>query len=104
MQKRKSDEIIRKLSTLLNEEIIHKNCSIKAFAELSGVSYNCMRAIINGKSCDIKFSTLIKICEYTDISLYNLFVDDKDITEDLLNKLFITHKGRMYSISAKAYK
>lgn len=90
---------LRKLSELVLLELGRKNQSCVCFAELCGISRNEVSAIINQKKNDVRLSTIIKICENSDIQIENLFSDFE--TENTLNNAIIIIGGKRYIIKLK---
>lgn len=73
-------------------ELDKNNCSCICFAELCGISRNEMSNIINRKKNDIKLSTILKICESSDINADDVFGVNFDLQKDM--EIIVRIKGR----------
>lgn len=73
----KMDEILERFSVLILREMEKNNQSCLQFSELCGVGRNIVSNIINGKKKDVKLSTIISICENSDIKLEDVFLKKK---------------------------
>lgn len=61
-----------RLSGLLNEKHISKYRLEKE----TGLSHSALRFIFNEVNNDVKFSTIVKVCDVLEISLKDFFDDD----------------------------
>lgn len=92
---------MKKLSDLIICEMEQKNQSCVQFAELCGIGRNIIGDIVNRKKEDVKLSTIIKICENSNIRIENIFCDCK--TEKVMNNAVIIIEGIRYGIELKEY-
>lgn len=63
------EKYLKILSDEILKEMGRKNQSCIVFAELCGISRNEMSYIINRRKKDLRLSTVVKICENSDITL-----------------------------------
>ena len=61
-----------RLSNLLNERKISKYKLEKE----TGISHSALRYIFNEVNTDVRFSTIVKVCNFLNISLVDFFNDD----------------------------
>ena len=61
-----------RLSNLLNERKISKYKLEKE----TGISHSALRYIFNEVNTDVRFSTIVKVCNFLNISLVEFFNDD----------------------------
>lgn len=64
---------MNRLADLILLEIQKRNCSISYFADICGISKNEVGNITTRKKKDIYVSTLLKICENSDIKFSDVF-------------------------------
>jgi len=92
-------DTIRRLQMLVNQEIVNKGYTIKAFAVTCEVSYEEMRKICNGQIVDIRMSTLEKICSQSDFDIQEII--SKDGESILKHNIRMMMDGDVYSVSFK---
>lgn len=68
-----------RISKLLNERKISKY----RLEKNSGLTHSALRYIFNEVNTDVKFSTIVKVCDALDISLHEFFNDDLFDIENL---------------------
>ena len=94
------DEILNRLSQLILTEMERNNQSCVQFSELCGVGRNIVGDIINGKKKDVKLSTIMSICENSNICLSDIFSDTgRDKITD--NNLFLLSGVTKYKVELK---
>ena len=69
-----------RLSTLLNEKKISKY----RLEQDTGLSHSALRYIFNEVNTDVKFSTIVKVCQALNLPL-NEFFDDKSFNLENLD-------------------
>ena len=69
-----------RLSTLLNEKKISKY----RLEQDTGLSHSALRYIFNEVNTDVKFSTIVKVCQALNLPL-NKFFDDKSFNLENLD-------------------
>jgi len=69
-----------RVTKLLNENKISKY----KLEKNSGLSHSALRYIFNEVNSDVKFSTIVKVCEALKISLQDFFNDDLFKLENLI--------------------
>lgn len=89
------DEALERLRETINKELEKKNMGYTVFADLCGVSRRIMADIVNGKKTDIKLSTIVKICENSNICLSDIFTEKDDFS---LDSLFLLCGSRKFRI------
>ena len=89
------DEVLERLRETVNKELEKKNMGYTVFADLCGVSRRIMADIVNGKKTDIKLSTIVKICENSNICLSDIFTEKDDFP---LDSLFLLCGSRKFKI------
>lgn len=92
----KMNQILDRLAEVINKELLRKGKSCLCFGELCGLSKNIIGDITSRKRTDIKLSTIVKVCEYSDIDIRQIFGDFKP--EEILNGATITILGKKYRI------
>ena len=99
------DEYLKRLSELILIEIGKENQSCVCFAELCGISRNEMSAIINQKKKDIRLSTIVNICENSNIRIEDIFSDQERNAEikNRMRNAYIVINGTRFSIELKEY-
>lgn len=98
------EKILKKLSEMILEEMRRKNQSCLQFAELCGVGRNIVGDIINGKKKDVKLSTIVKICENSDININDVFpLEHRDCFINDLN-LFLICEKKTFKITLEKIK
>ena len=105
MQKKRMDEIMERFSNLILMEMERKNQSCLQFSELCGVGRNIVGDIVNRKKLDVKLSTVVKICENTDINFEDIF-SDRERNAEIKNRMrnaYIVINGTRFSIELKEY-
>lgn len=70
-------EILERLCMEILHEIDRKNISYTLFADLCGISRKIMADIVNRNKEDVKLSTIIRICENSNIKLEDIFATKK---------------------------
>ena len=94
------DEALERLRETINKELEKKNMGYTVFADLCGISRRIMADIVNGKKTDIKLSTIVKICENSNICLSDIFSDTgRDKITD--NNLFLLTGATKYKVELK---
>ena len=78
---------------ILNE-IHRKNISYTLFADLCGISRKIMADIVNREKEDVKLSTIVKICENSDIKLEDVFLKKKSEPQET----YLIMNGERYLI------
>lgn len=68
---------MEKLCEEILREIERRNISYTRFADLCGISRKIMADIVNRNKEDVKLSTIIRICENSEIKLENIFASEK---------------------------
>lgn len=96
------EKFLNKLADLIILELDKRNISCVAFGELCGLSKNQIGEIANRQKRDVRLSTILKICENSDIRIENIFCDCK--TEQMLNNAIIIINGKRYTLELKEYK
>ena len=93
-------EYLKRLSELILFEIGIKNQSYVCFAELCGLSRNEISDIINLKKRDIRLSTIVSICENSDIRIEDIFSTNLtvDEIESKLKNTYLVISGKKYSV------
>lgn len=69
-----------RLSNLLNQ----KEMSKYRLEKDSGISHSALRYIFNEVNTDVKFSTIVKVCQALNIELTDFFDDDMFKIENLI--------------------
>ena len=96
--------ILEKFCQEILLELERKRITYTAFSDLCGISRKIMADIVNRKKTDIKLSTILKICENSDIRLEDIFSIPTDCSiEDALKNAYIVLEGKRYSIELKKY-
>ena len=94
------DETLERLRETINRELEKKNMGYTVFADLCGISRRIMADIVNGKKTDIKLSTIVRICENSNICLSDIFSDTgRDKITD--NNLFLLTGVTKYKVELK---
>lgn len=60
----------------LSKLLLEKNMSKYKLEKESGLSHSALRYIFNEVNTDVKFSTIVKVCEALNISLKEFFDDE----------------------------
>ncbi|MBE5757892.1 MAG: helix-turn-helix transcriptional regulator [Clostridiales bacterium] len=60
----------------LSKLLVEKNISKYRLEKDSGISHSALRYIFNEVNNDVKFSTIVKVCDVLNISLKDFFDDD----------------------------
>ncbi len=60
----------------LSKILLEKNMSKYKLEKESGLSHSALRYIFNEVNTDVKFSTIVKVCEALNISLKEFFDDE----------------------------
>lgn len=84
---------------ILNE-IHRKNISYTLFADLCGISRKIMADIVNREKEDVKLSTIVKICENSDIKLEDIFLKKKSEPQET----YLLLNGERYLIELHKVK
>ena len=87
-------EILERLCMEILNEIHKQNISYTLFADLCGISRKIMADIVNRNKEDVKLSTIVKICENSDIKLEDIFVSHPKEIPDV----YIMINGERYNI------
>lgn len=95
------NEILNRLADLILCELERRNISCLAFGELCGLSKNQIGYIVNRNKTDIKLSTIVKICENSNIQIEHIFCDCK--TEKIMNNAVILINGSKFKMELKEY-
>ncbi|MCM1325253.1 MAG: helix-turn-helix transcriptional regulator [Bacteroidales bacterium] len=88
------EKYLNRLADLVLEEIGNRNCSCVCFADLCGISRNEMSNIVNRKKNDIKLSTILKICENSQINEDDVFGVNFDVQKDI--EVIVRVKGKSH--------
>lgn len=96
------ENYLNRLADLILKEIEKRGCSCICFADLCGISRNEMGRIVNRKKTDIKLSTILKICENSEISVENIFQAESPEIENL--EVWVKHNNKLYKFCFKAGK
>lgn len=83
---------MRNLSNVIMQEISRQGCTIAEFAEECDVSCRQLNDIKNRKTNDIKFSTLVKICENVENGYADVF--EVECTKEFDIEKFVLTNGR----------
>ena len=97
------EEIMERLAILILHEMEKNNQSCLRFSELCGVGKDVVGGIINRKKKDVKLSTIINICENSDIKLEDIFSDtnkENDVIKKINNSYFFMD-GKRFSIELR---
>ena len=86
----------------VQHELYGRNISCTLFSELCGIAKNQIGEIVNRQKKDIKLSTIVKICENSDIQIEDIFCDKSN--EIPLKNAFMIISGTQYRIELKEYK
>ena len=68
----------------LSNLLIERNISKYRLEKETGISHSALRYIFNEVNSDVKFSTIVKVCEALKISLQDFFNDDLFKLENLI--------------------
>lgn len=100
------EELLKRLCSFMNEEMIKYDITIKDYAYRCGISYTLMRRICNGNATDLMLSTIIKICDNSHFDLDEIVSTDLDYKiERLFNRLIFTYNNTdRYSVSVKKFR
>ena len=60
----------------LSNLLVEKGMSKYRLEKESGLTHSALRYIFNETNCDVKFSTIVKVCSALNISLIDFFNDD----------------------------
>lgn len=90
-------EILEKLCDEILREIHRKNISYTLFADLCGISRKIMADIVNRNKEDVKLSTIVKICENSDIKLEDVFLKKKSEPQEA----YLLLNGERYLIELR---
>lgn len=96
------NEILNRLADLIIAELDKRNISCLVFSELCGIAKNQIGEIVNRQKKDIKLSTIVKICENSDIQIEDIFCEKSN--EIPLKNAFMIISGKEYKIELKEYK
>lgn len=96
------EKYLNRLADLILEELGNRNCSCVCFADLCGISRNEMSNIINRKKNDIKLSTILKICENSNIKADDVFNVNFDVQKDI--EVIVKIKGKTLYLSENSVK
>ena len=66
----------RAFAIRLSNLLIEKKMSKYRLEKETGLSHSALRYIFNEVNSDVKFSTIVKVCEVLEISLSDFFNDD----------------------------
>lgn len=92
--------ISKNLMKLVNSEMERKNFSMRSFAVRCGLSYDEIRKISIGSIAEPRPSTIINICENSDITIYEVFgYTDNDKLEK--ENITLTIGANCYDIHVK---
>ena len=75
---------MNRLADLILREVERKGCSIAVFADICGISRNEIGNIVRRKKKDIYVSTVLRICENSDIRISDVFEIDCSIENYVL--------------------
>ncbi len=92
-------DYLNRLADLILVEIEKRGCSCICFADLCGISRNEMGKIVNRKKTDIKLSTILKICENSDIDIKDIFQVKNENLENM--EILVRIDGKMYRFKNK---
>lgn len=67
------EKFMNRLADLILLEVQKRNCSISYFADICDISKKEMGNITNRKKKDIYVSTILKICENSEIRISDIF-------------------------------
>ncbi len=97
------NEILERLCMEILNEIHKKNISYTLFADLCGISRKIMADIVNREKEDMKLSTIVKICENSDIKLEDIFSTNQtgNEIESKIKNTYLMINGTRYSIELK---
>lgn len=99
------EEVLGRLRRLVNLEINNHNYTIKGFAVRCEISYTEMREIVNGQTSDIKLSTICQICNNSNISFADVFVENESDLQRMINKVTILFENTdRYSVKLLRYR
>lgn len=91
------EKFLKNLSNLISAEICRIDCTYSYFADKCGLSRDEIRKIVNLSKKDINVSTILKICENSEISILDIFqCSDIDIFERMLRKFVFTNGEKSY--------
>ena len=99
------EEILERLSKLILREMEINNQSCLRFSELCGVGKDVLGGIINKKKKDVKLSTIVNICENSNIQIEDIF-SDRERNAEIKNRMrnaYIVINGTRFSIELKEY-
>ena len=68
----------------LSKLLLEKNVSKYKLEKETGLSHSALRYIFNEVNTDVKFSTIVKVCQALDISLKDFFDDDLFNSDSLI--------------------
>ena len=71
------EHIIERLRIAILHELEDKNQGYTTFADLCGISRKIMGDIVNDRKTDLKLSTIVKICENSDIRMEDIFCEEE---------------------------
>ena len=98
-------EILKRLCKEILKELERRNISYTYFADFCGISRKIMADIVNQTKTDMKLSTIIKICENSNIRIEDIF-SDRERNEEIKNRIrnaYIVINGTRFSIELKEY-
>lgn len=96
------EKYMKNLRELILKKMEEGNYTISRFADECGVSEREISSIKNGEAYNIRFDTLVKICENSGISYLDV-LELKDETYSIffnreMEKSFLIHNGEKYRI------
>ena len=100
------EELLKRLSTLMNKEMTDYDITIKDYALRCGISYTLMRRICNGQATDLMLSTVIKICDNSHFEFDEVTSKDMDYKfERIINRcILLYNNAERYSLSVRKFR
>ena len=83
----------------LKQELVERNISIYEMSKNTGIPYSTMNDIVNEKIRieGVKLGNAVKIAEYLNITIEELYLYNHNETIDFIDQLGTTHTGTLYA-------
>lgn len=94
------EKFMSNLRKAIRNELNRRNCSLSDFAFSCDISCECLCGIMRKKTLNPKISTIISICENSEIDYSEIFeIQNIELFEEVLKSFYITNGKTKYELA-----
>lgn len=90
---------MNRLADLILLEMERRSCSATYFSDVCGISKNGLNNILRRKTKDINVSTILKICENSELTLEKIFDIQEKPLKEIMSEFILTNGKEKFCIN-----